>query len=252
MSTVLICADSNVLAQVAAEHFVALAAEANAARGQFSVALSGGSTPRATYELLATALFADRVDWPRVHVFWGDERAVPPHHPASNYRLARETLFDHVPIPAGNVHRVLSEGEPTRAAAAYESELRSFFRRHPLGPQPHFDLVMLGMGEDGHTASLFPGTAALSEETRWVVAHFVNQVSAWRITLVPAVLNAARQVTFLVRGRSKAAALARVLAGDPLPAGLVRPDLGRVTWLVDHDAASELTEAGWLDRDATT
>jgi 6-phosphogluconolactonase len=223
---------ADVLAQAAAEHFVAQATEAIAARGRFVVALAGGSTPRPTYALLAGGAFAAQVKWPRVHVFWSDERCVPPNHAGSNYRMAREALLDRVPIPTANVHRIRGELPPPQAAAAYESELEAV-----LSAGGRFDLILLGMGADGHTASLFPGTPALAERRRWVVENDVETLDAWRITLTLPVINAARQVTFLVSGAEKAEALARIRAGEPLPAGLVQPAVGRLTWLVDREAS---------------
>jgi 6-phosphogluconolactonase len=154
-------ADADALARAAAAHFVARAAEAIATHGRFVVALAGGSTPRATYALLASDKLAARVGWLRVHVLWGDGRCVPPDHRDSNYRMAREALLDKIPIPNANVHRIRGELPPAQAAAAYESELESV-----LGAEGRFDLILLGMGDDGHTASLFPGTAALEEHTR--------------------------------------------------------------------------------------
>ena len=223
------------LALAAAAHFVELAAQAVEARGRFTVALSGGSTPRATYSLLASTEFTPRVDWARVQVFWGDERCVPPDHPESDYRMARETLLDHVPLPAGNVHRIRAEMDPRRAAALYQEELES-----ALGAEGRFDLILLGMGADGHTASLFPGTAALEEKTRWVVENYVEALSAWRVTLTLPMLNAARHVMFLVSGAAKAETLARVQAGERLPAALVHPSPGQLTWIVDSAAAGQL------------
>jgi len=240
MSEIRTYSDADHLARAAAEHFVTLASEAIAARGQFTVALSGGSTPRAAYALLA----AEDVDWPRVHVFWGDERCVPPDHLDSNYRLAREALLDHVPLPVGNVRRIRGEINPEQAAADYERTLRSFFARHPEEPTACFDLILLGMGEDGHTASLFPGTAALNEQTRWVVAHYVDKLRAWRVTLTPVVINAAAQVTFIVSGAGKADRLREVLTGpyrpDALPAQIVRPTDGRLLWLTDEAVVAHL------------
>jgi 6-phosphogluconolactonase len=221
------------LARAAAERFVSLAREAIQARGRFIVALSGGSTPRPLYALLATKGFAARIDWPRVEVFWGDERAVPPDHPASNYRMACEALLDQVPLLSANVHRIRGELPPHQAAAAYQMELEAV-----LGNDGRFDLILLGLGADGHTASLFPGTPALEERDRPVVAVYVEQLQAWRITLTLPVINAARQVLFLVSGAEKAAALARVRAGEPLPAALVQPSRGRLAWLVDFEASS--------------
>jgi 6-phosphogluconolactonase len=225
-----------------------VAVEAIAAHGRFAVALSGGSTPRATYALLATEEFASRVDWSHVHIFWGDERCVPPDHSDSNYRMACEALLDHVPLSARNVHRIRGEMNPEEAAADYERVLRSFFARQSRGkgigderPVPRFDLVLLGMGEDGHTASLFPGTAVLQEGTRWVVAHCVEKLGAWRVTLTLVAINAAARVVFVVSGASKAERLQQVLAGpypsDVLPAQLVRPGSGHLLWMVDEAAA---------------
>jgi 6-phosphogluconolactonase len=233
--------DAASLARAAAKHFVTLATAAIAARGRFAVALSGGSTPRATYALLASDEFTTRVDWPRVHVFWGDERCVPPDHPDSNYRMAREALLDKIPIPTENVHRIRGELAPDEAAAAYQAELEAV-----LGAGGRFDLILLGMGGDGHTASLFRGAAALHEGARWVVAHYVDKLAAWRVTLTPAAINAAAQVTFVVSGAGKAERLREVLARpyqpDVLPAQIVRPTDGRLLWLVDAAAAAHLRE----------
>ena len=233
--------DAASLARAAAEHFITLAAEAIATRGRFAVALSGGSTPRATYALLASEEFAARVDWPRVHVFWGDERCVPPDHPDSNYRMAREALLDKIPIPTENVHRIRGELSPDQAAVAYHEKLEAV-----LGANGRFDLILLGMGADGHTASLFPGTAALHEQTCWVVAHYVDKLSMWRVTLTPVAINAAAHVTFIVSGAGKAERLREVLAGpyqpDVLPAQIVRPADGHLLWLVDAAAAVHLGE----------
>jgi 6-phosphogluconolactonase len=228
------------LARAAAEHFAALAAEATAVRGRFSVALSGGSTPRATYTLLASDEFAARVDWPRVHVFWGDERCVPPDRPESNFRLAYETLLSRVPIPSGHIHRAHGELEPEAAAQAYAEELAAFFG----SPWPCFDLVLLGMGHDGHIASLFPGSAALRETMLPVVAvtaHYQDRPTH-RVTLTPPAINAARQVLFLISGASKAGILQEVLEGPDgrFPAQRIRPTSGRLTWLVDIAAAGQL------------
>jgi len=241
MAEVTAYVDPGVLANAAAAHIVMLAREAVEARGRFALALSGGSTPAATYRRLAADDLAGQVDWARVHVFWGDERCVPPDHPDSNARMARETLLGRVPIPVENVHRIPAELEPARAAEACERALRDFF-----GETPRFDLVLLGLGDDGHTASLFPGAAAIHERERWALAVYVEKLGAWRVTLTPPVLNAARQVTFLVAGAGKAARLREVLIGpyqpDTLPAQIVRPADGRVLWLVDRAAAAELPE----------
>ena len=230
------------LADAVAARFVAAAAEAIASRGQFIVALSGGSTPRGTYLRLGTEALVSEVMWSRVHILWGDERCVPPDHVESNYRMARETLLDHVPVPAANVHRIHGEDDPATAAAAYEATLRALLQT-PTGAR--IDLVLLGLGEDGHTASLFPGGAAVHEQTRWVMAARASAGSMWRITLTPAVINAAAEVLFLVSGGAKAGILGRVIEGprrpQELPAQAIAPSNGRVRWCVDAAAAAELT-----------
>jgi 6-phosphogluconolactonase len=242
MSEIKVYADASALARAAAEHFVALSAEAINRRGRFAVALSGGSTPRAMYALLATSEFVSRVEWARVHAFWGDERCVPPEHPDSNFRMAREALLDRVPIPAGNIYRMRGEMEPALATDEYESALQTFF----ADGQPHFDLILLGMGDDGHTASLFPGTAAIHEQTRWAAAQYVEKLRVWRVTLTPVVVNAAANVIFVVSGAGKAERLKQVLTGpyqpDVLPSQIVRPTNGRLSWLVDSDAAARLKQ----------
>jgi len=234
--------DTESLARAAAEHFVSLAGQAVASEGRFTVALSGGSTPRPTYAQLATSELSAQVDWPGVHVFWGDERCVPPDHLDSNYNMARQTLLDHVPIPAQNIHRIRGELEPEEAAVEYELALREFFSPAPENPAATFDLVLLGMGADGHTASLFPSAALLEEQTRWVVAHYVDKARAWRVTLTPTAINAATQVTFIVSGAGKAETMRRVLGGphqpDLLPAQIIRPAMGCLLWLVDAAAAA--------------
>ena len=224
------------LAEAAARAFVERSAEAVSERGRFAVALAGGSTPKATYEVLARD-HAEAVNWPNVHAFFGDERTVPPDHEESNYRMAREALLDHVPI--GSVHRMRGELPPEEAAASYERELKEFFGEAP----PALDLVMLGIGEDGHTASLFPETSALEVAVRLVVANPVPKLETTRLTLTAPVLNAAREVLFLVAGGGKAGALAEILEGDAdprvYPARLVRLP-GGPTWMVDRAAARDL------------
>jgi 6-phosphogluconolactonase len=226
------------LAEAAARDFAARAEEAIGERGRFAVALAGGSTPKATYQVLARD-YAGRLDWGNVHVFFGDERTVPPDHEDSNYRMAREALLDHVPV--GGIHRMRGELPPEDAAAAYEEELREFFGQDDV---PRFDLVLGGLGEDGHTLSLFPETAALDVTDRWVVANPVLKLETTRLTLTLPVLNASRAVTFLVAGEGKADALKEILEGDAdpreYPAKLVRPESGDLTWMVDRAAASLL------------
>jgi 6-phosphogluconolactonase len=242
MSQVEVVPTPSALAQTGAERVVAAAVAAIRASGRFTIALSSGSTPKALYALLATEAYATRLDWPRIHVFWGDERCVAPDHPASNYRMAREVLLDHVPVPPANVHRIRGEDEPAAAATAYERELRTTF-----GSVARFDLILLGMGDNGHTASLFPGLTAVRDTTRWVTAEYVGEVSMWRVTLTPVVINAAAEVLFLVSGHEKAAMLHRVLDGpsapDALPAQVVAPRDGRLTWLVDAAAAASLEKS---------
>ena len=227
------------LAEAAARAFVERAGEATAERGRFAVALAGGSTPRATYGILARD-HAGAVDWPRVHVFFGDERTVPPDHEDSNYRMAREALLDHVPV--GSVHPMRGELDPAEAADSYEEDLRAFFE----SGLPTLDLVMLGIGGDGHTASLFPETAALGVTDRRVVANPVLKLETTRLTLTAPVLSAARDVFFLVAGEDKAEALKEILEGDAdpraYPAKLVRPE-GGPTWMVDRAAAGLLGPA---------
>lgn len=229
------------LADAVAGRFIAAARDAIDSRGRFVVALSGGSTPRDTYRRLGSEALVSRVTWSRVQVLWGDERCVPPHHAESNYRMARETLLDRVPVPTANVHRIHGEDDPATAAGVYEATLRALLRT-PAGAR--IDLVLLGLGEDGHTASLFPERAAVHEQTRWVMAAHAGAGSMWRITLTPAVINAAAEVLFLVSGAAKAGILRRVLEGprrpQSLPAQAIAPTTGRVRWCVDAAAAAEL------------
>jgi 6-phosphogluconolactonase len=232
--------DLESLSQAAAALFADRAQSAVAARGRFSVALSGGSTPRRTYELLSQAPYRDRVAWDRVHVFWGDERCVPLTDPKSNAHMTRETLLRHVPIPAAQVHPIDCRAAPAEAARQYESLLRDFF----TGRRPDFDLVLLGLGENGHTASLFPGAPVLDEQERWAAAVYVPEQDLYRVTLTAPVINAAALVAFLVSGASKAQVLREVLQGprDPqrLPAQLIHPAGGELRWLLDQAAAAEL------------
>lgn len=224
------------LAQAAAETFVEDAARSIREKGRFAVALAGGSTPKALYELLATG-YRDALEWRNVHVFFGDERTVPPNHEDSNYRMAHEALLSHVPV--GSVHRMRGELDPREAAALYEEELTAFF-----GDRPNFDLVLLGMGEDGHTASLFPCTPALDARSRWAVENPVEKLDTERLTLTIPTINAARKVTFLVAGKGKAKALKEVIEGnaDPreYPVKFIRPS-EEPTWMLDREAAALLS-----------
>lgn len=234
--------DTEALSRASAEQFIRVGNEATAERGVFAVALSGGSTPRRMYEKLASNEFQGRVDWKRAHFFWGDERAVPPDDPQSNYRMADEELLSRVPVPSSNVHRIPAEKNPQVAASEYEQMLRDFWGNS----MPRFDLVLLGLGTNGHTASLFPYTSVLRETARWCAAVWVPELGASRITLTPPVLNHAANVSFVVAGHDKAAILREVLRGafdpDRLPAQYIQPEGGNVVWLVDEAAASGLEE----------
>jgi 6-phosphogluconolactonase len=233
--------DVAALNAAAAAEFCRCAEAAIAARGRFCVALSGGNTPRSVYALLAEEK-KDSLPWAKVYIFFGDERCVPPDHPDSNYRMARESLLSKVPIPPENVLRVHAELPAETAAEQYDRDLRTFFRVAD-GAWPDFDLILLGIGDDGHTASLFPGTAALKEQSRQVVANWVEKFHTYRITLTYPVLNHAEEVLFLGAGKSKAQILRDLF--DPAkmgayPAQAVRPKDGRLLWLADQDAASLL------------
>lgn len=235
---VIICRDLADLSARAAERFLALTGKAVNATGRFAVALSGGSTPKGLYALLATSPCRERVPWHGVHFFWGDERCVLPDHRESNYRMVREVLLSKIPIPAENVHRMAGEKEPQIAAAEYEEEIKTVFGLSS-GALPRFDLILLGLGEDGHTASLFPGSDALRETERLVVACYVRQLGAYRLTLTLPVLNAAAHITFLVAGQSKAAVVKQILQGNSeLPAAKVKAAKGRLLWLLTQEAAA--------------
>ncbi len=231
----IVFADEAALIAGAADFIVASATEAIAARGAFAVALSGGNTPKPVYQRLVSAA----IDWTRVRVFFSDERCVPPLDTRSNYHMARAALLGHVPIPAGNLHRMRGEDPPEAAAEAYAVELRN-----ALGDDGRLDLVLLGLGQDAHTASLFPGLAAVTETQRTVMASYVEYVGMWRLTLTPPTINAARRVAFLVAGADKAGILHRVLQGPRqpvvLPAQAIRPTEQPAVWLIDAAAAAKL------------
>ncbi len=235
--------DRAALARNAAERFIQHGALAISARGFYAVALSGGSTPREVYALLASPTYASRIDWKHVYIFWGDERAVPPNDPASNFRMANEALLSRVPIPPGNVHRIAAEKGASQAAAEYAETLRGL-SRPGQDSVPCFDLILLGLGENGHTASLFPHSPLLRETRRWVAGEYVDEVHMERITFTFPLINAARNIFFLVAGAEKAATVRAVLRGasqpDMLPAQSVQPDTGQVVWLLDSAAAADL------------
>jgi 6-phosphogluconolactonase len=238
--------DQKTLCEAAVDKIVRLAAAAVAERGRFMLAVSGGKTPEPLYELLAQSPWRERIDWTRVEVFWSDERCVPPESSESNFRLVHESLLSKLdPVPRA-VHRIEGEGpDRDRAAEAYEDEIRlAFGARRGEGP-PSFDLVLLGMGADGHTASLFPHAPALGESVEWVVSSRAPAPPHDRITMTLPLLNRARTALFLVAGAEKSAALAAVLSGsghDPLPARRVAPEHGELLWLVDRAAASSLPD----------
>lgn len=243
-----ISADAESLARDAADWFAQRADEAIAARGQVHIALSGGNTPRALYRRLAAPECASQVDWQRVHLWWSDERNVPADHADSNYRLADEALIRHILIPPAHVHRAPTELGAIEAAARYESHILESLSHSAIGSTAEspcrFDLILLGLGDDGHTASLFPGALAAIPPGRLVVALQAPKLNAWRVTFTPLLINAARQVAFLVSGQGKAGTLWRVLRGprqpEALPAQIVAPEDGEVTWWVDRDAAGAL------------
>ena len=215
-----------------------LCALALACRRDFAVCLSGGSTPRRLYELLGEPEIASRFPWNRVHWFWGDERFVPHHHPDSNYRMACVALLSRVAVPERNIHAIQTDGlSPQHGAAAYEATLKQFYGADTIAPdRPLFDVTLLGIGEDGHTASLFPGQPALEEDRRWAVA-VIGATSEPRITLTYPVLNSSRDAAFLVAGAGKQEILRRAQAGDrAIPAARVRP-AGRLHWFTDRRAA---------------
>ena len=247
VSDLLVVADRAALAQEAAKRVVAITEEAVARCGRFTVALAGGSTPMLLYSLLAAEPYCTRLPWRETHVFWGDERAVPPTHPDSNFGIAKATLLSRVPVPADHVHRMQAERADLDAAASeYEAEIARTFTAQPADEPPAFDLILLGLGTDGHTASLFPYTQALRETTRWVAPNYISRLKANRLTLTTPLLNRAATILFLVSGTDKASALQAVLEGPPdpeqLPAQLIRPVAGRLVWLVDQAAASRLSE----------
>ena len=236
--TIRIFKDADELSRAAADLFVTLAVQSIRERGRFLVALSGGSTPMALYRLLAR----EPIDWTRIHVFWGDERLVLPEDAENSYGQAREALLKHIPIPTENIHRVASELDPVAAARDYASILREFAA--PPLDWPRFDLVLLGLGEDGHTASLFPGSPVDATEPVIAVTAQYQGRPARRVTLTPPVFNAARQVIFLVTGANKAVTLKGVFSdynsSEQIPAKRIQPADGQVTWLVDKAAGKEI------------
>ena len=223
--------------------FIKTAAKAIQQKDVFSVALSGGSTPQPLYTYLAEKPAGEILDWNKIHFFWGDERAVPPDNPDSNFRQVYQTLLQSRQIPTENIHRIQGELDPLTAAGSYQQEILDWFDETP----PRFDLILLGMGADGHTASLFPGTVAVinTPQTNWVIPNFVPHLSTWRITFSPELINAAAQVIFLVTGQSKAEMLLTVLEGEYLPerypSQLIKPSNGSLVWILDQAAGDLLS-----------
>src|SRR5271168_2610682 len=227
----------------AAQYLVDGIAAAVAARGKARIAISGGNTPKGTFELLATSPYREQTPWDKLELYWVDERCVPPDHADSNYRMTNEALLSKVPLVAERVHRMEGELAPEVAAARYESTIRNSFKLEGA-ETPTFDLVLLGMGDDGHTASLFPHTEALNEMSHIVVPNHVPQKDAWRITLTWPVINQGREVAFLIEGAGKAHVLHDVFLGpyqpDTYPSQLIRPASGQLTLLLDSAAAAKL------------
>jgi 6-phosphogluconolactonase len=237
-----VCGDLAGISRDAARLFCDLSQQSVQRSGRFAVALAGGSTPKTLYRLLAED-FRERIDWNRVHLFWADERCVPPSHADSNFGMVRDTLLAHVAVPEANVFRMRGEDPPEAAAAEYERIIRDEFHLGS-GEWPRFDLVLLGLGDDGHTASLFPGSAAVKVVDRLVSANYIEKLDAHRLTMTFPVINRASNIAFLVSGKSKANALKGVLAanGDEneFPARRAIPVNGRLVWIVDEDAASDV------------
>jgi 6-phosphogluconolactonase len=244
MTTLHVFPDNPSFVNGSADFIAHVAADAIAERGRFTIALSGGGTPKQIYGRLATAGYRDRIAWEKVHIFFGDERCVPPDDGRSNYRMVREAWLDHSPVPADNIHRIHGEDDPASEALRYEQNIARLYRSALIPP---FDLILLGMGDNGHTASLFPGTAALRETTRWVVAQYVEVTAAWRVTFTAPLINAARHVAFLAEGPGKAQMLWNVLEGpyqpDVWPSQLIQPVSGELHWLVDAAAAAQVRAA---------
>jgi 6-phosphogluconolactonase len=241
-SVIRILEDAAEVAEAAANRFIELGREAITERGRFTVALAGGSTPKRAFELLASDNYRQQLDWSRAHIFFGDERAVPPDDSESNYRMVNEAMLSRLPIPAENIHRINGVGDVNANALLYEDEVRTFFND---AAWPRFDLVLLGMGDDGHTASLFPGTKVLAEQEAWVVGLWVEKLGAYRITLTAPAINHAAHIIFLVTGENKAARLEDVLNGEQtrerLPAQLIKPLDGTLEWFIDRAAAIRLS-----------
>lgn len=244
MPTIQIAPDLPSLHRLAAEYWLTQATAAIRARGIFHIALSGGSTPKGLFSLLVTDdVFRSQIPWNKTHFWWSDERSVAPDDPDSNFRMANDAMLSRAPIPPQNIHRIRAELDAAQAAEQYEAEIRSII--NPSAPLPSFDLILLGMGPDAHTASLFPGTKALNETARLVVANWVGKMYTWRITFTAPFINQSRAVLILVAGDDKAIPLKGVLEGpyEPaqLPAQLIQPASANLLWLLDPKAAAYLS-----------
>ena len=246
MAIVKVCENGQESSRAIAELFAATVQLAVHSRGICHVSLAGGSTPRQAYELFAQEPYCSQLPWQSIHIYWGDERCVPQTHSLSNQEMARQAFLNHVPIPEENIHPIIYEGSPRESAENYEKGLRC-----ALGSQtPQFDFVFLGLGDDGHTASLFPGTDVLKEKTKWVSSVYLQEQNMYRVTLTPAILNQARVIAFFVNGNGKAQILQEILENkEPVPvahfpAELIKPMDGELYWILDQDAARLLQGHG--------
>lgn len=230
----------------AASRIVDLAGRAVGERRKFTIALSGGSTPKKLYELLASPAWQSRVPWDKTEFFWGDERYVPSTDPSSNFHMTQQAMLSHVNIPASNIHRVLTEKDAQEAASLYQKEIQRVVPAGSEGGLPQFDLILLGLGTNGHTASLFPYQPALHDKQKLVIAEYIGEVKMTRLTFSAALINAARQVMFVALGEDKATVVREVVAGvfDPerLPAQLIRPSGGKLVWVLDPASAAKLPD----------
>jgi 6-phosphogluconolactonase len=231
------------LSAAAADLFVQTARTAVEEQGRFTVALTGGSSPEQLYRLLAQPPYRDQMPWPQTYIFWGDERWVPLSDDRSNAKMAFELLINHVPVPVNQIYPMWGTESPETFAQQYEDHLRQHFGE----AEPRFDLIFLGMGDDGHTASLFPGTEVLQEKTQWVKAYFLEPQEMYRITLTAPFINQAKKIIFLTFGEKKASALYEILKGEPnpdkYPSQLIKPQTGEVIWLIDQAANRLLAES---------
>ncbi len=240
-SNINIFPNKDILIRESAKYIAGLMDDFIKENGKCTFVLAGGSTPKGLYETLASDPYKNSIDWNKVHFFWGDERCVPPDHEDSNYRMVQEAMIDHLDISSGNIHRIPAEEKPADAAREYENSLKSFFGDKEEFPR--FDIILLGIGDDGHTASLFPGTTAIDENDRWVTEVYVPQLDTHRITMAFPVINNGRNVIFLVTGETKAKVVNKILKDGSLslPASLIRPVNGDLVYIFDKEAAAEIS-----------